>query len=547
VNRFRIPLLALLFTLFTTPLFAGLADDVARDLKTVSGLVIMPSGAEFLVDLDASQGIRTGDLLAVVKPGEKIIHPATGALLGTTEEFKAILQVTRVSGGYSYARPLSVQGEIARGDTVRRYGSMGAAFVDHTGGGRELYEQLRRALPALEWEPYSEGNSRAPVRKDVPLTFVLQEERLEIRGPALEPLHSYPVAAGIPAVATKAEPTPSGAIVQKKRDETVGLSFAAEFEGTVVGVEFGDFSGNGKREIAVAFPRRVEIVQIVEGKFERIQTIDLGIGRKVIGLDGGGAGAGRAELYLTAVRDGELASLVVGSKDGRYQIVQENIPWYFRSVQLPEEGAVLLGQRMGGLDADFSGPIFRVGWDGGRLVEGDEIPLPRNMNIFGFLPFESPEGEVLFLAFTPWDKLRVVRFDGEVLWESAEPFGGSEAFIERRDPTKNPADGPAVRTAFMQARMAIAPGGEILIPVNEGRRLLGSSRNFTKSRLMAMRWNGFTLEELWHTRDQSAYLADFRVADVDGDGAAEIVQALVFSKEGFRSKGRSALGLFTLP
>jgi hypothetical protein len=99
----------------------------------------------------------------------------------------------------------------------------------------------------------------------------------------------------------------------------------------------------------------------------------------------------------------------------------------------------------------------------------------------------------------------------------------------------------------MQARMAIAPGGEILIPVNEGRRLLGSSRNFTKSRMMAMRWNGFTLEELWHTREQSGYLADFRVADVDGDGAAEIVQALVFSKEGFRSKGRSALGLFTLP
>ncbi|MCL1482002.1 MAG: hypothetical protein MH213_12335 [Marinobacter sp.] len=39
---------------------------VREDFKTVSGVVVMPTGEEYLIDLDASQGVMAGDLFSVV-------------------------------------------------------------------------------------------------------------------------------------------------------------------------------------------------------------------------------------------------------------------------------------------------------------------------------------------------------------------------------------------------------------------------------------------------------------------------------------------------
>ena len=85
---------------------SALYDELVRDFKPVSGIVIMPIKNEFLIDLDASRGITVGDVFAVVQPGEPIIHPETKQVIGSLDEVKGFLQVTRVKSGYSYAHPL---------------------------------------------------------------------------------------------------------------------------------------------------------------------------------------------------------------------------------------------------------------------------------------------------------------------------------------------------------------------------------------------------------------------------------------------------------
>jgi hypothetical protein len=62
-----------------------------------------------------------------------------------------------------------------------------------------------------------------------------------------------------------------------------------------------------------------------------------------------------------------------------------------------------------------------------------------------------------------------------------------------------------------------------------------------------MQWNGHVMNELWHTKPVDAYLSDFRIADVNGDGRNEIIMSTVFTRKGLFSKGRSSLMAIELP
>ncbi len=77
--------------------------------------------------------------------------------------------------------------------------------------------------------------------------------------------------------------------------------------------------------------------------------------------------------------------------------------------------------------------------------------------------------------------------------------------------------------------------------------ILGNYRSFEKSQLKAFRWDGRSLEPLWHTKPQGGYLSDFTLADVDNDGAQELVMTVLFTHAGFMSKARSNLVVYELP
>lgn len=556
----RIWLLPLSLLIGAAPAIAGVPEDVARDLKPQTGVLIQPSEGEFLVDLDAKKGVRYGDLLTVVKGGEKVVHPLTNEVLGTLDEVKGTLQVTRVKEGFSFAKPL-LKGDFGRGDTVRRFAGVPVAFWDYSGGGRPLYERLRDVLPALEWQGYDEAQKQKPSRPGAvqgspPLIFVYHEGRLEVRGPDFGELYVYSISPAVSAAPAPSAVVPvappvalaPSAIVSAKAVQPEGVSFPAEYADVLVGVEVADLDGNGSQEVAAVFPYSLEIGRINDGKYERLHAMALGFGRKIVAVDGADLDRnGRTELYLTAAEGGELRSFVVGLQGEAYRVVRENIPWYFRTVHLPEEGPVLLAQRMGGLDEDFSGPVFRVTLESGSLAQGKAVPEFAGKSLYSNIPFRTEKKELLFAQINIFDHLKVLRPNGDLLWESDERFGGSEEFIERIDPGRSASVGPNTRNLFTQKRMIPGEGGVVLVPVNEGSRALRSTRSFDKSRISAMAWNGFNLQELWHTHPQQGYLADFRLADVDNDGKKELVQGVVFTRKGLMRKGRSALGVFELP
>ncbi|OHB25429.1 MAG: hypothetical protein A2X84_01945 [Desulfuromonadaceae bacterium GWC2_58_13] len=566
-------------------------DDVARDFKPLAGIVIMPVQGEFLIDLDASRGVAIGDLFAVVQPGEKVVHPITKEVIGSLDEVKGVLQVTRVKGGYSYARPLGQATGIAAKDTIRRYESMPAVFWDYTGGGESIFAELKNALPTLEWQEYAATQAAKPetpaaVAGSVGLTFILKGGSLEVRDPAFNVLRSYPIAAAQPAVTAPVPapaapvnayappapvlmPAPGGAgivaapapaasavvgnfspaIIRQNLEEAQrGVWVSPAAQEALVGVEVGDMDGDGRQECALLYAHRIEIVRLAGGVYEPVANVELGAARKGLAVDGADLdGNGVMELYVTAAFDKSLSSMIVGRSAAGFEVKKTNINYYFRNVELPGEGTVLLAQEMGDLHQDFAGPIFRVQLSNDEIQQGARVEVPNPVRLYSFAPLAaSGNGGVATAYLSYQDNLQVFSTGGEKLWESSDRFGGSEEFITRIDPTKAPQDGDNTRDAYMQARIGRGEAGEILVPVNEGDWFRARSKTFKKSKLVAMVWNGTDLIEAWHTREQQGYLADFRLADVDNDGQKEIVMAIDGPTTGLMGSRRSSLYVFEL-
>jgi len=361
-------------------------------------------------------------------------------------------------------------------------------------------------------------------------------------GPAIV---AAPVPTG-PAVVGNFSP----AIIRQNLEEAQrGVWVSPAAKEPLVGLEVGDMDGDGRQEAALLYAHHVEIVRLKNGAIENVANVDFGNARKSLAIDGADLnGDGVMELYITAAFDKSLASMIVGQSPSGFEILKKDINYYFRNVDLPGEGSVLLGQAMGDLYKDFSGPIFRVLLNQGEIQQGAEVEVPDQVRLYSFLPLAANGygGEsVAFLSAL--DNLQIFSMNGEKLWESSDRFGGSEEYITRVDPSKAPQDGDNTRSAYLQARMLRGDAGEILIPVNEGDWYRARNKTYRKSRLTAMVWNGQELLEAWHTREQQGYLADFRLADVDNDGQKEIVMAIDGASSGFFSDARrSSMYVFEL-
>jgi hypothetical protein len=219
------------------PAQAAVIDEVVRDFTPISGYVIMETEGEYLIDLDASKGIAAGDLFSVIKSGKKITHPVTGKVLGTLEEVKGILKVTRLQSGYSFARLLGTSIEIKRGDPIRRYAHMSATLWDYSGKGETFFFQLRDQLADLKWEDYQASQKSRPekprdLKADGPnLIFILTSDGLEVRDSEFQIIHSYGPPESLVSAAPVVAVTPLTKVVPMTSKPEKGLTYEPTYQG----------------------------------------------------------------------------------------------------------------------------------------------------------------------------------------------------------------------------------------------------------------------------------------------------------------------------
>jgi len=319
-------------------------------------------------------------------------------------------------------------------------------------------------------------------------------------------------------------------------------------EGQPVGIDVADLDGDGRQEVALGFKDRVVVARVVAGKFEPLADYAIGQSGDILTLDAFDLnGDGRAELFLSVVQPNSVRSQVLELRNGQLEAVVVQVPYFLRKVHLGIEGTVLLGQNLNpdvmNQSPDLAGPIFRVTRSGDQLQRGAAVDLPKAVSLFGFQPF-AYSGKPLLARLNLNDKLQVLESSGAVLWESSDYFGGSESSLERPERDQ----GAGTRFVFLPPRLEPGPDGTVLVPVNEGSRTFTAFRAFSNSHLKAVAYDGYSLVERWRTKPQGGYLGDFRMADADNDGAAEIVMLVRYSQGAMlkTSYGNSVLLIYEM-
>jgi hypothetical protein len=567
---FKLTLFALLLLPGTA--LAEIPKGMQDDFAPTSGYIIMPIGDEFLVDLDASSNLREGDILTLVMPGEKVIHPVTKEVLGSLDIPKGYLQVSRIKSGYSYAKLLFSETPPQKGDQIKRFEQVPTSFSS-TEPAEQLLADLKTGLPQLNWLPAD--SSQQPL-----LTFELKGNLLTVKNAAGTTLKNYQLVDGeLVAPASRrsinqdftvdADPAKNKGLLNRtvnKIADKIGLGGSEKglpgqvgiirnqqllnqqgiwmnqnLEGETTGILVSDLDNDGQLETLVAIDSQLLVFQINQGQMQEEAKLDLPPASRILNIDSLTSKTGQSEIYVSVVRNENVFSQVIGYSAEGYQVALES-PWLLRVVDLPGEGRTLIGQQTDDFNRPFVGKPFRVHKNDQQLQKGEELSLPRHAQFYSFHSFPAASGGNLFAYLTQDDYLKVATEGGQGLWESADYFGGSEIRLF----TTVEKDGETVDPVYIQPRIVNGPEGEILVAQNDGLRALRRFRMFKDSRVIALSWNGFAFQESWRTAGLNGYLTDFTLADADNDGAQELVMAVKFKHKSVLENARSAIVIYEL-
>ena len=532
----------------------NLAAQVAEDFSPLTATVVKAVDGGYLIDLDDSHGVVSGDLFAVTDGGESVVHPVTGKVLGVYAAPRGYVQVSLVLSGLSQVRPLAAV-QTAVGDALQRFTAVPARFLDETGTGEALYLELKAQLPHLQWRGYEgvENASLSTTDEEKPLLlFRCQANLLEVRDGQGQILRRYPlleeneesVPAVLPATAAPAAVAPPGPVITRAEAPAAAVWKGPFQPGTPVGIEVADLDGDGRLETVMAYGDRLEISRLRQGNTEALGRVDLPPGLAALAVDGLDLDEdGRAELYVSAAQGGRLASVVVAWEQASYVVVEKELPWFFRKDDDGQGHVRLLGQRKTPSSQDFDGPLVRLARVGGSLIEAESLTAPEGAELLALKPFAF-RGEMLYAELADSGQLRVQRVGGERLWWSEESYGGSETSMEY--PSRQRGQISEIR--YLKPRLLTGPDGTLLVPVNHGGGILEKVRRFKSFEIKALRWNGMDMTPEWGTQEEKGYLADFRLADADNDGQAELVMAVGVSGDlGVFGKRQSRIVLYELP
>ncbi len=458
-------LAACLVFLSASAVLAGTLEDLAADLQSVSGYVVLPVQNEFLIDLDSSQGVAVGDLFSVVQPGEKITHPVTGKVLGTLDVRKAVLQVTQVASGFSHARLVNGSGKVARGDAIRRFANLRATVWDYTGRGESFYADLQSALPDLEWQDYATAQASRPKQPgvtqtvDADLLVVLDGQQVSVRDGAFRLLHAYPSPlTGRPAVAgATSATTPLPAAVPYRMEATPvapsgGIRYEANFPGfqSVGSLGFPVVTSSfvqhdGQKLMAASDGQSVKLF-VVEEKLRQLNEFKMADLAQVVSLAWWQPEVGQLYLVATAWQQPKISSAIYRYADGQMHPAAISLPRFFGSFDRDGDGRreLLLAQDFD-RDLVWGTLVQQVTLKGGELdFARPGFELPRNFTVIGSLMADitgNGKPETIFVR----GGLLFIHSGAKRLYKSPKMMGGTlsrflfEGQLHTPEPTSNHA------------------------------------------------------------------------------------------------------------
>ena len=315
---------------------------------------------------------------------------------------------------------------------------------------------------------------------------------------------------------------------------TAGSWKSQGFKLAIKGIALGDVNGDGETEVVFIDDQSVYVHRFEDQRLVKIWE-KAGKGR-FLGVDVADVnGNGRAEIFVTSVkRPGYYPnSFVLEWDGGGFETVSKEASWYYRVINVPDQGRVLIGQQ-GRREDLFLPGVYQLSSRDGEYGPDERLTLPKGINIFAFaLGDVMNNGQQMIVAFDEGDHLRIFSSSGEEKWKSGEPYGGSMNYLESLSGSDDLSD-----RLYLPQRIYIDDldgdgKHEVLVASNQGAmgRLFAHLRRFSSGHMAALSWQGIGLTLTRQTPQISGYISDYAIGDLDHDGRDEVVVAQV-SKEG---------------
>jgi TolB-like protein len=331
-------------------------------------------------------------------------------------------------------------------------------------------------------------------------------------------------------------------LVQPKKEigriDPAGLGFrrSQTLPLEIKGLDIGDVDGDKKNELIVMDRHNLYIFNYDGEKLRLLLKIEQGSEHNFLTLDVADVNRnGVAEIIVTSVAGDDLRSFILEYEEGKYKKINENENWYFRVLDHPKEGPLLMGQRMSS-EGLVSGPIYRFIWKKKSFERGPKMDFPRETKIFGLTVADlRSQGAFDNVILEDSERLSIVSADGKFSWRSSVRYGGTNNFYDtqkKKDPIYGKEGGPDWRVYIPGRIIAKDLDGdglkEVIINTNRrSSRLSERARNFETGEIYSLVWQDGYLDTHWKTREINGYISDFQVKDVDNDGDEELVVAVV--------------------
>jgi TolB-like protein len=361
-----------------------------------------------------------------------------------------------------------------------------------------------------------------------------------------------PSAAAPPPAAPAAQPHPEKMFRQRggMTGEEGGASVFSEEGGRVLspqfwksasfkqlfnGIALGDVDGDGKIETLILTPDKILVFRYDQQRFQQVAEIAEFSGKYGIGIDVADInGNGTPEIFVTSMPvSRKMVNSFVVEWDGKaFRTVADNLSYFFRVVDLPTRGKLLLGQehRSGN---PFSGRISEMIWRSGRYEPDTELRAGSS-NALGITIADALEkGTENAVAYDSLDHIRVFEPGGQQLWKSADRYGGSTLWYAGNITDQGEMVNPIYFPMRLLAARSAKEDRTVVMAVKNfdiAGRKLEKFRSYNEGQIISFFWDGLGLTPEWKTRKLSGCIRDFAVGDFNNDGADEIVCAVILEE-----------------
>jgi hypothetical protein len=531
-----------------------LAARIIVEFPRAEGSVVAADENTAKFGIGSAAGLKPGMELFLVRPGRPIRHPVTKVILGTTEVELGKAVLTAVSEDESEGRIKDLKvtrvipGDIGRLSTERTGLLIG---VPATGYSEPVFQKLSGILKdsgRFTMKETAELKDAAPAPEDIKALLAKRgaEDLLVLStAPATNKdmtaveLKLYSASglkaqsAGIVQVGGEVygETIMEHPIVRGERRDFFRMDELPYRARHLAG---GSFTGPGKSEMAFSDGKKIIINRVDGGILKEVwreegDPRNSHLDMECADLDGDGLD----EIYVTNYTNDSMSSYVIKFDGVKFVRAAENMPVFFRVLDVPGIGKKLITTGLGA-GSSYSGVIYEYKWKEGKLIKGGKFPLPsRVTDPYGFALMRTdaaaadakkPLAGCTIFWIDDSDYLYALDSGGKKLWKSDDRYGGYDNFFETEKERSGENDNSRGKVKGKLVIRATAEGAKELvltknIPMTYITRRF---RGYSGAEIYSFTWDGKELSQRWAIKNIDGFLADFFIGDASGEGRESI-------------------------